>query len=1180
MGIKACICTSMKKITIIVQGTTLITHRQSLTAVSLAHVDLSPHRRSKTANVSRRTAHMSIQKVAMLIAIKRNTLVAGTCPNRKEKRLHKSPHISFPHSTTQTKPCSWGMDCRKWSCERTHPSDRTPLCPNEDHCDNKLCCYLHPVKRTKPSESIAVVSAASKRPEDYLSQTQNCSNGNDDAEVQIPISEVMAIFLRSKALSDIRKLEKTHLIKITIFSAQPRQHTNDQQNDDEHNYIRVAGSRACVRSAQGFIENFLTRLYEQEKHFPCDSWNIEKKIVELIRVRLRKLLHSDACKATGWIKLYTTAKQTNTAPRVTISLVAWNEEAAHELAGQCQDIVEGHVVWKPPTDEYHSMVGALLIRKTPHIDEFRQRWDTDIRFDKATSTVTICARSKPMADDIKQALLSLAKEQRGTGHDVSEFIDIEPKIRRFVNQNISGILNEARSRKVHVNFGNRRGLGLTGSSEVVTALREKLNYIIKNIQKRIITHRLQLSAVESKLMRTDGYEMANRVQHETNTFIRDGQVDMTTTSSLSANEKENSSPRITVVNSRGQTIIVTKGDITNARNVDAIVKAANGLLYPADDVDKAIANAAGSAFDQECKQLIAQNRGLPISAGSVVKTTAGNLPFQCVIHAIGPQHVDDHHRKRSLLFSSILKSLQLAENQGCTSVALLAVSAETYGFSLVDCTNIVVRAVKQFFADLSQSNMVKVILLNADDATCDSFVREVVIDHSDAVLDNNNDLIDHESFPLAAKWCWQDDRDEKISSSVSIRKIETAFQQYLQTFTPSDLKLGATNLRSGTTVHYSIHFLPDLKQVLASNPTALNGRLVCGHQMRMDTAYRRDIIRYPVVAEHNQVQPIHYDPKPLDSYHTEIAIAQEYWNIIGITETAIELAQSAIRAAIESAKVTELFCVNLNKDLDNHKKELSKIAAEEHVQINFEEESSGQLPMVLIGFKPNTTEVKLKFAFYVQNILKLQVENDDELRLPKEWGEQKEECKLVDISCTDACFVRIENRMRETLSNVKIKKIERVQNVRMWNHYAFRRRELQKELRHMPYLQIEMELFHGTSKTLPSEVYHGEYGFDMTFSTAGMWGVGTYFAKNASYSCGQYAYQLSNGKRQVFLAQVLTGDVHTCNSDRSLRRPPKKNETVSGLRYNSVSGHTGGSNVYIVYENRVAYPAYLITFTP
>ncbi|CAF0740399.1 unnamed protein product [Adineta steineri] len=172
--------------------------------------------------------------------------------------------------------------------------------------------------------------------------------------------------------------------------------------------------------------------------------------------------------------------------------------------------------------------------------------------------------------------------------------------------------------------------------------------------------------------------------------------------------------------------------------------------------------------------------------------------------------------------------------------------------------------------------------------------------------------------------------------------------------------------------------------------------------------------------------------------------------------------------------------------------------------------------------------------------------------------------------------------MKETISNVKIDKIERVQNLRLWNHYAFRRRTLRQELSDKPDLQIEMELFHGTRATLPSEIYNGEYGFDMSYCTSGLWGLGTYFAMSASYSCQSYSYGLADGKRQVFLAQVLTGDVfdYKNKNDPTLRRAPKKNESISGgTRYSSVSGETGGSKVYIVFENRVAYPTFLITFS-
>lgn len=46
--------------------------------------------------------------------------------------------------------------------------------------------------------------------------------------------------------------------------------------------------------------------------------------------------------------------------------------------------------------------------------------------------------------------------------------------------------------------------------------------------------------------------------------------------------------------------------------------------------------------------------------------------------------------------------------------------------------------------------------------------------------------------------------------------------------------------------------------------------------------------------------------------------------------------------------------------------------------------------------------------------------------------------------------------------------------------------------------------------------------------------------------------------------------------DRSLTVPPIDSST--GLKYNSVTGYTAGSQVWIVYENGRAYPEYLVRY--
>lgn len=55
-------------------------------------------------------------------------------------------------------------------------------------------------------------------------------------------------------------------------------------------------------------------------------------------------------------------------------------------------------------------------------------------------------------------------------------------------------------------------------------------------------------------------------------------------------------------------------------------------------------------------------------------------------------------------------------------------------------------------------------------------------------------------------------------------------------------------------------------------------------------------------------------------------------------------------------------------------------------------------------------------------------------------------------------------------------------------------------------------MYHGTSNTLPSDIYTGEEGFDMRYSRAGMWGYALYFAKNSAYS-NNYAFTTESGTK-------------------------------------------------------------------
>ena len=181
-------------------------------------------------------------------------------------------------------------------------------------------------------------------------------------------------------------------------------------------------------------------------------------------------------------------------------------------------------------------------------------------------------------------------------------------------------------------------------------------------------------------------------------------------------------------------------------------------------------------------------------------------------------------------------------------------------------------------------------------------------------------------------------------------------------------------------------------------------------------------------------------------------------------------------------------------------------------------------------------------------------------------------------------YREIEGVFRNTMPSSHIEKIERVQNEFLWKRFRDCRRRMEE---HLPSAG-EKKLFHGPRQTNPEVIYGGDAGFDLRHSGTGMWGVGSYFAVNASYS-KRYSYQkrvlgLSNPLHQMFVAKVLTGACIRLPVDHQLRFPPERTDQQEGnvkirRRYDSVQGTTGGSEVYIIYDNAQSYPAYLITYT-
>ncbi|KAF2159583.1 hypothetical protein M409DRAFT_70906 [Zasmidium cellare ATCC 36951] len=136
-------------------------------------------------------------------------------------------------------------------------------------------------------------------------------------------------------------------------------------------------------------------------------------------------------------------------------------------------------------------------------------------------------------------------------------------------------------------------------------------------------------------------------------------------------------------------ISIVRKDITKLET-DAIVNAANESLLGGGGVDGAIHAAAGPDLLDECRELEG------CDTGSAKITDAYELPCKKVIHAVGPVYGSAKRKglHAELLSGCYTKSLELAVENKCKSLAFSALSTGVYGYPSGEAAETAIQAVK------------------------------------------------------------------------------------------------------------------------------------------------------------------------------------------------------------------------------------------------------------------------------------------------------------------------------------------------------------------------------------------------------------------------------------------------------------------------------------------------------
>jgi O-acetyl-ADP-ribose deacetylase len=138
-------------------------------------------------------------------------------------------------------------------------------------------------------------------------------------------------------------------------------------------------------------------------------------------------------------------------------------------------------------------------------------------------------------------------------------------------------------------------------------------------------------------------------------------------------------------------LLIHRGDITKLQ-VDAIVNAANQSLLGGGGVDGAIHRAAG-------KELLAACEALGGCATGDARATPGfKLPARWVFHAVGPRWKGGAKGEDDLLAGCYHRSMELAREHACRSIAFPAIATGIYHFPPDRAAHIAVSTVREHLA--------------------------------------------------------------------------------------------------------------------------------------------------------------------------------------------------------------------------------------------------------------------------------------------------------------------------------------------------------------------------------------------------------------------------------------------------------------------------------------------------
>ncbi|KAL4007007.1 complexin-3/4 [Sarotherodon galilaeus] len=569
----------------------------------------------------------------------------------------------------------------------------------------------------------------------------------------------------------------------------------------------------------------------------------------------------------------------------------------------------------------------------------------------------------------------------------------------------------------------------------------------------------------------------------------------------------------------GVKLRVVFGDITN-ETTDAVVNTTDFQNFNLDGVCKDILTVAGP-------QVEAKLKAAKVNRGEIFVTQSGNFPCKAIFHVCG-------EKDQALVEQLVCDIIYYCESYKYTSVAIPAICAGAGGLDPAIVAGAILQGIKASAPSMNSLTDIRLILIKINVFL--AFKEKAMQMYSSAVI--NRVQVQQQPPP-------------SVSAYLSSLQISSTSQQSVFTFLGLSKKdvdnaMGKLKHQYQTQCSSNTFSKEELEPLSQDDMTELK-ELVESEGLFMQTDQSGTLtvsgLKDGVTRVMQKMSRCQYM-----SLANEVRVREE-----------------------EDLYLRVVWCILA------HNGNWERLPRAANHQLENNELTKGIKDAQGLIWEVNLLTMVATRSLNRQTTKLKRLENLPDFTYPLYWDSMaaNESMKVVTLESSSAEYRTVKEAFKRTVAKT-VMKIERLQNIHLRRTYEAQKKHISDQNAGEGGAGEKL-LYHGTTQENCDSIVKSGFNRSFAGQNATVYGLGTYFAVNASYSAQPtYSKPAADGSQLMFVARVLTG-IYT-QGQATMKVPPPRNPQQPHDRYDSVVDTINNPSMYIVFHDNQAYPDYLITF--